>query len=107
MNKGPRVHVPARAAIGETIRIRTLIHHPMETGWRKDHHGKVVPRNRINKFVCKFAGKEIFRSDFFSGVSADPYLSFFTKVTESGTFEFTWRADGGKVFTRSAAIEVS
>ena len=107
MTSKPYVKIPGTATAGEIIAVKTKLKHPMETGWRKDHHGKVIARNRINKFVCEFAGKEVFSADFFSGVSADPYLSFFTKVTKSGTFKFTWSADGGKVYTRSATIEVS
>ncbi|MBT3358506.1 MAG: thiosulfate oxidation carrier complex protein SoxZ [Rhodospirillales bacterium] len=107
MIDAPRIHVPSTAEKGEVVRVRAKIPHPMETGWRKDHDGKEVPRNRINRFVCTFNGTEVFSADMFSGVSADPYLSFFVRVEESGTVACTWEADEGKTFKRSATINVA
>ena len=100
----PRIHMPRTAQAGEIIRILTKVRHPMETGWRRGGDGKKVPRNRINKFVCDFNGKEVFSADFHSGVSADPYLVFHAKVSGTGTYNFKWEADDGKVFTASAPI---
>jgi len=100
-----RIKVPAQVQKGEAFRIRTKVSHPMETGWRKDADGNVVPRNRIHSFACTFNGQPVFRSDFHSGVSADPYLSFFARIDESGTLEFTWIDDAGTTFRRSAEIE--
>ena len=107
MPKGPHVRVPKTARKGEVVHIRTKIGHPMETGWRQGKDGKPVPRNRIEKFVCAFNGEDVFRSDFDAGVAADPYLAFFVKVEESGTFEFTWIEDNGRTYTRSASILVT
>ena len=107
MIKGARVKVPRTASKGEVIRVRTKIPHPMETGWRKDHEGNTVPRDRITRFVCTFEGDEVFSADFASGVSANPYLSFFVRVSQSGTFQCTWIADGDKTVTESASIQVS
>ncbi len=104
MIKGPRVQVPATAGKGEVIRVRTKIPHPMETGWRKDIHGETVPKNRINRFVCTFNGTEVFSADLYSGVSANPYISFFVRVEESGTFACEWQADEGKVFSETATV---
>lgn len=103
---GPRVRVPRTADKGEVIQVRTKIPHPMETGWRKDIHGETVPQNRINKFVCKFNGTEVFSADLFSGASADPYISFFVRATENGTFTCEWQADGEKTFSQTASLTV-
>lgn len=107
MPKGPHVRVPKTARKGEVVPIKTKIGHPMETGWRQGKDGTPVPRNRINRFVCAFNGEDVFKSDFDAGVSADPYLAFFVKVEESGTFEFTWVQDDGQTYTRSAPILVT
>jgi len=103
----PRVRLPAKAKKGETIEIKTLIQHDMESGQRKDAEGKTIPRNIIKLFVCTFNGKEVFKSDWQPGISANPYMAFFAKVEESGTFEFAWTEDSGAVFKTSAKIEVS
>ncbi len=107
MIREPQIRVPRKAEKGEVVRIRVKIPHPMETGWRKDHTGETVARNRITDLVCTFAGEEVFRAEFSSGVSANPYLTFFSEVTESGSFVFTWTEDSGKRSSISADIEVS
>jgi sulfur-oxidizing protein SoxZ len=79
----------------------------METGWRKDASGNTVPRKRIHSFACTLNGKPVMQATFDAGVSADPYLSFFTTATESGVYEFTWIEDGGAEFGASASIRVT
>ncbi|MBI1384605.1 MAG: thiosulfate oxidation carrier complex protein SoxZ [Rhizobiales bacterium] len=102
----PRVKVPKTAAAGEVITIKTLISHPMESGQRKDGAGNTIPRQIINKFSCEFNGQLIFSCDIEPAVSANPYLEFTAKVTESGTFKFTWVDDDSTVTTSEHAIEV-
>jgi sulfur-oxidizing protein SoxZ len=103
-----RVKVPAEAKKGEVIEIKTLIPHKMETGRRKDSKTKkLIPRFIINKFVCTFNGKEVFSADLHPAVAANPYLAFFVKVEESGTFEFTWTDDKGKTVKVTKKIKVS
>ncbi len=103
----PRVKVPKSAKAGETIVIKTLISHEMESGQRKDKDGNVIPRKIINKFTCEFNGAPVFSCDIDPAVSANPYFEFRAKVAESGTFKFTWVDDDGSVYTDEAAIEVS
>lgn len=103
----PRISVPASAKKGEVIEIKTLITHPMETGRRKAEDGKVIPRLILNKFACTFNGKEVFSAKLDTSVSADPYISFFYKATESGTFEFVWIDDNNAKVTETKKIEVN
>ncbi|MEO5374238.1 MAG: thiosulfate oxidation carrier complex protein SoxZ [Alphaproteobacteria bacterium] len=102
----PRVRVPATAKKGDIIEIKTTVPHPMENGNRKDKDGTPIPRNIINKFTCTFNGKEVFKSDWYTSVSANPFLSFFVKVTEAGKFDFEWVDESGAKFTDSAAITI-
>ena len=94
----PRVRIPAQAKSGELLEIKTLISHEMESGQRKDAAGKTVPRKIINKFTAAFNGKTAFEADWFQSISANPYQSFFFKVTESGEFTFTWKDDDGSEY---------
>ena len=103
----PRVRVPAKAKKGEVIELKTLITHDMESGQRKGADGKTIPRKIIKQFVCTFNGKEVFKSDWQPGISANPYMAFFAKVTESGTFEFAWTDDDGSVYKATSKIEVA
>jgi sulfur-oxidizing protein SoxZ len=101
------INVPAKAVRGQVIEIKTLIQHQMETGYRPDNNGKLVPRDIINRFVCTYNGVEIFRADLHPAIAANPFLSFFTVATESGTLAFTWTGDGGKSYVEKANITVA
>jgi sulfur-oxidizing protein SoxZ len=103
----PRLRVPTEAKKGDIIEIKTLVAHPMETGFRKDSQGKIIPREIINTFVCTFAGKEVFRVDLEPAISANPYFAFKVKVEESGTFAFAWTDDNGTVTTAEQSITVT
>ncbi|MCB1438233.1 MAG: thiosulfate oxidation carrier complex protein SoxZ [Nitratireductor sp.] len=103
----PRVKVPKTASAGEVITIKTLISHKMESGQRKDSDGKAIPRQIINKFTAEFNGQPVFSADIHPAVSANPYLEFTAKVSESGKFTFTWVDDDGSVYTDEQEIAVS
>ena len=70
MAEKPRLRVPSEAKKGDIIQIKTLMSHPMETGYRKDETGKPIPREIINSFVCTFNGHEVFRADLEPAISA-------------------------------------
>jgi sulfur-oxidizing protein SoxZ len=100
------INVPAKAKRGEVIAIKTLISHVMETGFRHDSNGVLHPRNIITTFVAAYNGEEIFRAELFPAMSANPFITFHTVATESGTIEFTWIGDNGYSATQSAKITV-
>jgi len=102
----PLINVPPKAKRGQTIEIKTLISHIMETGFRHDNVGKPIPRNIITSFNCRYNGAEIFSADLHPAIAANPFLSFFTVATESGTFEFEWTGDNGFHEAASAKITV-
>jgi len=100
------INVPAMAKRGEIVEIKTLISHVMETGFRPDSAGKLLPRDTITDFVCKYNGEEIFRAELYPAISANPFFTFSTVATESGTLSFAWTGDNGFEATASAAITV-
>jgi sulfur-oxidizing protein SoxZ len=102
----PRVQVPATAAKGEVVQIKTLISHPMETGLRHDSQGKTIPRRIINKFVCRYDGEEVFSIDLHEAMAANPFLEFHVRATKSGRLRFEWVEDGGAVFTLASTLTV-
>jgi sulfur-oxidizing protein SoxZ len=101
------VNVPKTAKRDEIIEVKVLISHPMETGYRAGADGQVVRRDIIRNFVCSYNGEEVFRAELFPAISANPFLTFTTIATESGTLTFTWTGDNGFSQTESAAIEVT
>jgi sulfur-oxidizing protein SoxZ len=102
-----RLRVPATAKSGEVITIKTLISHPMQSGFQKDASGKTIPREIINSFACTYNGKQVFKMDLNPAISANPYIAFNVRVDKSGTFAFTWTDDNGMVYKGQAQITVS
>jgi sulfur-oxidizing protein SoxZ len=100
------INAPSKAKRGDVIEIKTLIQHPMETGYRHDDTGKPIARNIINKFVCTYNGAEIFKADLFPAISANPFISFSTVATESGVLAFNWTSDDGETQTQIVNISV-
>jgi sulfur-oxidizing protein SoxZ len=100
------VNVPPKARRGEIIEIKTLISHVMETGYRRTETGVAIPRDIITEFKCTYNGAEIFRADLHQAISANPFITFFTVATESGTLDFRWTGDNGFEETAQAKIAV-
>jgi len=100
------INVPPKAKRGEVIEIKTLISHDMESGYRPDSVGKMIPRNIINLFVASYNGVEIFRAELHPAIAANPFLSFTTVATESGRIDFTWTGDNGFAANETAQITV-
>ena len=100
------INVPRKAKRGDVIEIKTLISHIMETGFRTDQMGKVIPRDIITLFTCEYDGEEIFRANLHQAISANPFITFHTVATESGTFAFQWTGDNGFAQDASAKITV-
>ena len=100
------INVPAQAKRGEIIEIKTLISHEMETGYRRNQLGIALPRDIIQLFVCTYNGVEVFRAQLYPAIAANPFISFSTVASESGTLEFRWTGDNGYSAVQSAKITV-
>ncbi|MDY6945342.1 MAG: thiosulfate oxidation carrier complex protein SoxZ [Pseudomonadota bacterium] len=101
------VNVPKTATRGEIIEIRAMIQHVMETGYREGVNGVAIPRNIIKRFVCKYAGEEIFSAELFPAIAANPYMAFSAIASHSGTITFEWTDDKGEMQSTSAEITVA
>jgi sulfur-oxidizing protein SoxZ len=102
-----RVQVPKEVKRGELIPVRIAIQHPMETGFRFDHMGKPIPKNVVNTLTCRYNGAEVFRAEMGSGISANPYLQFYTRAEASGELDFEWADDAGERGSERVAITVT
>ena len=106
-DKRRRLKVPKTAQRGEVVVIKSLAEHVMESGRRKHPEtGEVLPRFIIKRVECRHNGVLVFFADWFTGVSANPYLSFKLRAVESGTVEVTWIEDDETTTSASAEIEV-
>jgi sulfur-oxidizing protein SoxZ len=100
------IHVPQAAKRGDIIEIKTLISHVMETGYRIGVSGQPIPRDIIDDFVCTYNGEQVFRATLYPAIAANPYISFHTVATESGTLAFSWTDQHGATQVQSAEIKV-
>ena len=100
------INVPAKARRGEFIVIKTLISHQMETGFRYTTTGQPIPRDIITGFVATYNGEEIFSAELSPAIAANPFVTFHTVATDSGTIEFRWTGDNGFAVIEQAKITV-
>ena len=100
----PLISVPAKAKKGDVIEIKTLVAHIMETGFRHSESGAVIPRDIITSLVCTYNQETIFEATLYPAIAANPFVTFHTIATESGTITLTWTGDNG--FSQEASAKI-
>jgi sulfur-oxidizing protein SoxZ len=95
-----------RASIqGDTVQVRVLMSHEMETGQRKDAAGNLVPAHFIQSVVATHSGHRVFRAEWGPAVSKNPYLQFQFKGGKAGDkILITWTDNKGDSRTDEAVI---
>jgi sulfur-oxidizing protein SoxZ len=101
------ITAPTSAKRGDVIELRTLIAHPMETGYRPGADGQVVPRDIVQRFTCRYNGEVVFSAELFPAIAANPYIAFTTVATVSGQLSFSWEGDKGFTQTESVNLTVT
>lgn len=90
-----RLLLPERIAAGDVVTVRLLIQHAMETGYRQDVNGRVIPRNVIRLVRCELAGIEVFRAEPSSGLSANPLFEFSVRARQTAEWLVQWEDEQG------------
>jgi sulfur-oxidizing protein SoxZ len=99
--------VPKKAKKGQVFTVRTLARHKMEPGVRFDaDRFVVIPRHLLQEVLCHYNGRLVFRAEWFSAVSANPYMTFKLRAVDSGEIKVTWIDDYNVETSVSAPIEV-
>jgi len=101
------IQAPASARKGETIEVRVTIAHPMETGYRPGADGRVLPRDIIRRFACRYDGETVFAAELHPAIAANPYIAFHVRAEASGTLEFEWQGDNGFAQVEQRALQVA
>jgi sulfur-oxidizing protein SoxZ len=91
---------------GEPFEVRVLVQHPMESGFRREVDGSAVPVNIVDKLVCRYGGREIFRAELGTGMAANPYIVFYAIAGESGPIEVEWSDDRGQTGRTTTNVSV-
>lgn len=77
---------------GDTVEVKSLMLHPMETGARKDaDSGMLVPVHHITQLVFTHNDNQVIVANFSTAVSKNPYFSFsFTGAKAGDTLKAHW-----------------
>lgn len=102
-----RLKIPSQAVKGEIITVKTMAEHVMEPGVRRDPKtGVIYPRLIIQKVIARYNGRKVFSTNWFSGVSANPFMSFKLRAISSGLIEVEWIDDYSKSTRLSKILKV-
>lgn len=101
-----RISVPREAAANTLVEIKTLVSHPMESGYRRDSMGEAIPRNILTRFTCEYLGQPVMEAEFGPGIAANPFMAFYLLATITGEVVFTWTDQHGEVSIESRTLQV-
>lgn len=81
---------------GDTVEVKVLMSHEMETGQRKDSSGAVIPAHFINTVTASWNGKTVLTAYWGPAVSKNPYLAFkFKGAAKGDKVKITWTDNKG------------
>lgn len=102
-----RIAAPDTAKAGEAIEIRTIIGHPMETGFRYDSSGLTVPVRIVEQFRCLANDELALSVDLEPAISANPYFAFGLRLEETTQLRLVWVDTSTDVYSDETTIVVS
>jgi sulfur-oxidizing protein SoxZ len=100
--------IRARATLkGDTVTVKSLITHVMETGLRKDKKtGNKIPAHYIQEVSCKHNGKEVVLAQWGPAVSKNPYLSYqFAGGKKGDDVSISWVDNKGEKDSLSVKVK--
>ena len=90
---------------GDTVDVRVLMNHPMETGQRKDGGGNLIPLHFIQEITVRLNGKAVIESQISQAVSRNPVFSFRVKGAKAGDkLQISWLDNKGDRNSTEAVI---
>jgi sulfur-oxidizing protein SoxZ len=69
-------HIRAARRAARVVAIRTLIQHPMESGYRPGADGEVVPRDILRRSHLHLRGEVVFSAELSPAIAAIPFCPF-------------------------------
>lgn len=93
------------AAQGDTVEVRVLMAHEMETGARKDSSGKAIPAHFIQTVDAICNGRPVFAAQWGPAIAKNPFLQFKFKGGAKGDkIQISWTDNKGDKRTDEAVI---
>jgi sulfur-oxidizing protein SoxZ len=99
-----RIRIPERISRGELITVNAIVSHPMDTGFFRTPEGQPIPAFFIKDVVVTYAGEQVARFAWTSGVSKDPIVSFTLRADKEGPLTMTWTDTQGSVYRQSVNV---
>lgn len=101
-----RLSVPKLAVAGSPAEIRTIIGHPMETGFRHNAQGLLIPVRIADWFRCLDDSGLVFAANLEPAISANPYFAFRLRLQRTTRLRFEWTDTTGEVYSDEATVLV-
>jgi sulfur-oxidizing protein SoxY len=102
-----RLSVPGVARAGEAVDIRTIIGHPMETGFRRNARGLLIPVRIAEWFRCTLNDALAFSVKLEPAISANPYFAFSLVIQRTSRLRFEWVDTTSEIYSEEATIIVA
>ena len=102
-----RLAVPKVATAGAAVEIRTIIGHPMETGFRHNAQGLLIPVRIAETFRCSANGETVFSAKLEPAIAANPYFAFKLRVEKTMQLRFEWVDTTSDIYSDEATIIVA
>ena len=103
-----RVRVPSSIKVGDIVKVRALVIHPMER-IERDAQGKFIDKkyNFIDKVTVTYLGKTVVSFDTTQNVSENPFFSFAFRATDPGLLKIVFTDTTGGKYEGTADIKFS
>ncbi len=99
-----KMKMRARMKEGVTT-VKVLISHPMETGRRESSGGQIIPAHFVQLVTAKLNDAIVMESQWGTGVSKNPYLTFKLNTAKVGdTISVAWQDNKGETFEQSVSV---
>lgn len=90
---------------GDYVEVKVLISHPMDTGRKKADNGELIPAHFIQLLTATLNGKPVLETQWGTGISKNPYLTFRVKGAKLGdVFAVTWHDNFGASASQQIAV---
>ena len=101
------VNVPAVLRRGVVFEVRTTLAHAMETGYRRDGDGRMLPRDIVRRMEVRLDGERVFAADLHPAIAANPYVAFPLLLQAGGSLQIRWTGDQGFEHTETLTLVVT
>ena len=91
--------------VNDTVDMKLMVKHPMESGLRRDEEGKRIPAHYIETLVVRCKDRVVFDAYLGMAVSENPYFAFSFRGAQKGDpLSVTWVDNRGDTRTDEGVV---